>query len=435
MVQILEANPNVGWGSIGAAFGGGLGQGLQEARQMTMADKMQVLKQQRELQAQEQKLSMIDKQFPGMGNAVRAVGPQGAAMIIKEYGPEGISRIFGPQAQFQAPRTTALSGLQQEIPYEDREAIEETQEFPSAQRLEGYPGEMAVKEKPLPEGEITSLDEYRRKIAPNYDQLGKTAKESVDRRADREFNAAATIRKEALEREKFEYEKGAPLRTKLAKEQDRIDTVRSGIRRKIAAQDEMGKLISSGEISGVMPWLIDKFGIDPLMKPDSAAFKVALKENFLGNIGRVGSRPNQWIETQLMSMAPAIGRSEEANLLALEALKGDTAVDQKEIQLMDELSNKYPNEPEKILKEKNRLLDDFALEQQKKTSYNMQSVKEQIQKKNDPRAFNSLRKVTPGTPLTIEKAKVILDAFKGDKQKAINAAKQLGYSIEYISGE
>lgn len=427
MVQILEANPNVGWGSIGAAFGGGLGQGLQEARQMTMADKMQVLKQQRELQAQEQKLSMIDKQFPGMGNAVRAVGPQGAAMIIKEYGPEGISRIFGPQAQFQAPRTTALSGLQQEIPYEDREAIEEAQEFPSAQRLEGYPGEMAVKKRPLPEREITSLDEYRRKIAPNYDQLGKTAKESVDRRAEREFNAAMSLRKEAREEK-------APETARLNKEIDRLEGLRASGRKKTLALEEM-KRMNASDASGFYPYLINKMGLDPFIKPESAQFMAAGKEFFLGNIGRVGSRPNQWIEQQIMEMMPKIGRSKIANDFVIETLQADTDIDQKEVQLMDEFREKYPKQPEKLIKEKNKALDSYVVKRQKQLAYNLQSLKEKDQKVNSPDKFNALTKVPDNTPLTIEKAQMILNAAKGDEEKAIRIAKALGYNPDYLLEE
>jgi len=440
MVQVIQEIPKPlsGMQRFAAGLGEGISQGISDYTRMTISDKMDAMKQLRKLQ-------MAQQAQETMASKMEALGMPVAAQLTRAgFQPQHLEKLAVEYPEFsqELMRGMGVTG-KEESPYSPVDSLRQLQESIMAknallqpQDREAMPTEIeSIQPSRKTAEEPKTLDEFRRRLAPNYDRLSLSAKAKIDQRAEREFNAATAMRKEALGREKFEYEKGTPLRTKLAKEQERLDAVRSGIRRKIAAQDEMGRLISSGEISGVMPWLIDKFGIDPLMKPESAAFKVALKENFLGNIGRVGSRPNQWIETQLMSMAPAIGRSEEANLLALEALKGDTAVDQKEIQLMDELSNKYPDDPEKILKEKNRLLDDFALEQQKKTSYNMQSVKEQIQKKNDPRAFNSLRKVTPGTPLTIEKAKVILDAFKGDKQKAINAAKQLGYSIEYVSGE
>lgn len=438
-IQVLPDNQR-GRGNVLEALGKGLGEGIADLSQRSLAQKMDLLKQQKQMDMQRQyvsqyaqKLRKLGGDFVPFADAYEATGGnETLAKMFVEYGLGGGQQSprqaasegygMGPMKQ---PQPFQPGQMEETIPIQDREAVEDIAPMAQAPKVPGMTREQDPR----------TIEDYKYKIAPNYDRLRGPAKEKVDRSAEREFNAATALRKEELGREKFEYEKGAPIRARLAKEQERVDSLRSGIRRKMAAQEEMGRIISSGEISGVMPWLIDKFGINPLMKPESSAFKVALKENFLGNIGRVGSRPNMWIEQQLMEMAPAIGRSEEANLLALEALKGDTAVDQKEIQLMDELSNKYPDDPDKILKEKNRLLDDFALEQQKKTSYNMQSVKEQIQKKNDPKAFNSLRKVTPGTPLTVEKKKVILDAFKGDKRKAIDAAKQLGYEIVYMPGE
>ena len=113
---------------------------------------------------------------------------------------------------------------------------------------------------------------------------------------------------------------------------------------KRAALNQMEEAIQSGDASGIIPYLVESTGFEPFRNANSSKLKTAGKEFFLSNISRAGARPNQWIEQQISSAFPQIGRSKEGNQTALELLRYQQDVEEKRIQTINQLSEKYRNE-------------------------------------------------------------------------------------------
>lgn len=150
-------------------------------------------------------------------------------------------------------------------------------------------------------------------------------------------------KKHAFEKEKFEYGKGA--------EKEKMDRHEASevtkplmlelqqARKNIPLQEQAIEDIKNAvpEV-GALDYLADVTGFEPLRSASGAKLKTAIKDFFLSDLTRAGSRPNQWIEQQLADALPKIGRSEEANLVVAEGMKFKVDLAKKRIELIDRLS-------------------------------------------------------------------------------------------------
>ncbi len=84
-------------------------------------------------------------------------------------------------------------------------------------------------------------------------------------------------------------------------------------------------------------------GFEPFRTAKGAELKTALKDFFLSDLTRAGSRPNQWIEQQLADALPKIGRSPEANGIVAEGMKFKVNVAKKRIEILDDLAESDRN--------------------------------------------------------------------------------------------
>jgi hypothetical protein len=169
-------------------------------------------------------------------------------------------------------------------------------------------------------------------------------------------------------------------------------------------------------------------GIELFRSPESALFKTAGKEYFLGNIARAGARPNQWIEQQIADMLPKIGRSTEANLSVERALENELAIEKERLRLTDEIFNKLKTEKKDIGNlgtEVNKQLSKFADEKQNELYNDLRAIKSIGEKK--PQSFQKVKLGTKISPYMVE---ALLNKFNNDPEKALAEAKSLGYSIE-----
>lgn len=157
----------------------------------------------------------------------------------------------------------------------------------------------------------------------------------------------------------------------------------------------------------------------------------AQKEFLLSNIGRAGARPNQWIEQQISSALTKIGRTDEANLTVVEALKARTSKDRKRIELTDQIVDQYEKDlgypPANLSSLVEQAMKPYEKEIEDRFAYRTRELYEKEQ--GDKKIKRSINKpVLYGTPLTPSTAKLFVEKY-GDVEKAKKNAKRLGYRI------
>lgn len=161
----------------------------------------------------------------------------------------------------------------------------------------------------------------------------------------------------------------------------------------------------------------------------------AQKEFLVSDIGRVGNRPNMWIEQQISGALTKIGRSDEANLTVVEALRARNERDKKRIEVTDALEQQYmkpPSEgglgyvPGNIASLVDEAMKPYNEAAGKKLAYKLRQIQERENRGNFREM--SKKKVTPGTPLTLEMASMFVEKYK-TPEKARENAKKLGYYI------
>ena len=208
-------------------------------------------------------------------------------------------------------------------------------------------------------------------------------------------------------------------------------------RRRVADQKESVYLMESALKNGDLSFfskdnlatILGKYG-EGLRSPEGTVFNTALKEFLLADIGRLGGRPNQWIEQQVSGALAKIGRSQAANDAVVRALKSRVARDEMRIKLTDDLNAKYKEnlgfEPGNISAIVAKELEPYEKQAQKQLSYDLRRIEEQDNPPN-PSTFYK-QKVPEGTPMTLEMGALFLDKYK-DPEKARENAKKLGYTI------
>ena len=202
--------------------------------------------------------------------------------------------------------------------------------------------------------------------------------------------------------------------------------------RRTSLQQQKEAVQKGLNIGDVLAEMTSAHGGELLRSPQGAKFKVAGKDYFLNSLSRIRGRPNQWIEQQLSDAQAKIGRSKEANLQTIAAQEFDLDVGDKELEIANELA-KYYDTPEgemkgDLVQEVHKILKPYVIDREKQLGYEMQRIHEQ----ENPKEWKHFMRVTPGTPLTIERARWILDRVGGDVKKAEQAAKDAGYDTTFV---
>lgn len=229
--------------------------------------------------------------------------------------------------------------------------------------------------------------------------------------------------KEFSDNRKFESERSLPILKKIDEQRESIPLKENAIIRMKEAIKNKSKFSNAGD------FLADLTGLEPLRSVKGSELVTASKEFLLGNIGRVGSRPNQWIEQQIAKMMPQAGRSEEANTKVAAMLEAEVQIQKKRTEVADSLSEAFQQSlqyvPGTIGKDIDKAMKPYEEFERDRLSYELKRIDEK---------FNgvSLRKVSQGTPLTLEMAKFLIDKY-GDEKIAEKEAKDLGYSIPSAS--
>lgn len=218
---------------------------------------------------------------------------------------------------------------------------------------------------------------------------------------------------------------------------DRADTLRDQLPQAENALAVQRAAVQEGDLSFFSrDSLAELTGLEGFRSAEGAIFKSAGKEYFLNNLQRVGGRPNQWIEQQLVDMQAKIGRSQEANEAVLDFQEFKVNTDKAWLNTYNELTQNYRKEQGYVPGDIGHIVDTVIkpyVEHQKDVlAY---KLREHYEAEMSPEEFSKMKKVPHGTPLTVRRAKFLLDYFKDTEdpeereKKAEAAAKKLGYTI------
>lgn len=193
--------------------------------------------------------------------------------------------------------------------------------------------------------------------------------------------------------------------------------------------------IASGQTAGLIPWLVEQTGIETYRNPESARFKTVSKDRFVANLSSIAgaARPNQFIEQQLVSAQPALGRDEEANQTVLdleefiEDLKEQRA--RYELQMAEEDFEKYGYERRDIAQRADKLMKPYAEQRQEEMAYTIRKRHEDTLDTAELAKDITLGNVPRGTPLTVRSARILMIMANYDEKKAQAMAKKMGFEI------
>lgn len=200
----------------------------------------------------------------------------------------------------------------------------------------------------------------------------------------------------------------------------RGETLAAELPYKQAALDNMIYALNNKDLSFFSPDnLAEMTGIEGFRSPEGAIFQAAGKEFFMSNLSRVGARGlNQWLERQLRTLQPQIGKSNEANLVLSEIFQADLDVGKKEVELINSIAedyeNKYGYPPRNLSALVTKELSKYSLERQQQAKKQIESIKEHYEPVNKQ---GQLMRAPDGSLRRVE-------------AKDIKAAKKAGYRVE-----
>lgn len=195
--------------------------------------------------------------------------------------------------------------------------------------------------------------------------------------------------------------------------------------------------ISSGKTSGLGQYLVDRSGLEFWRNPESSRAKTAAKEYFIEGLSSLspGTRPNQFIEQQLSSALPTIGRDKESGLTVLEMQ--DFLDDLKEqyarnvVDIAEEDNEKYGYERKDIGIRAQKKLDQYADQRQKELATRIRTIHEdQLDDKQLSKELFLEGGVPQGTPLTQRVRSILMIKNNEDADAAMREAIRLGYELK-----
>lgn len=208
---------------------------------------------------------------------------------------------------------------------------------------------------------------------------------------------------------------------------DKVEDISHSLPVKTTALDLMEDAIANGNLEFFSnDNLAEITGISAFRTPEGALFKTAIKEFLLGNINRAGTRPNQWIEQQILEMLPKIGTSDAASLSVVRALRNEIELDKERVRLTNETYDQLRDENKDIGQLGpivNKKLSSFAENKQNELFNDLRAIKA-----IDSKSKQSYHKVAPGTKISKYMIESLLEQFDDDQEKAFSEAKKLGYS-------
>jgi hypothetical protein len=192
--------------------------------------------------------------------------------------------------------------------------------------------------------------------------------------------------------------------------------------------------IASGNTSGIIPFMVDKLGLEAYRDPESARFKTASKERFVSSVhelGSSGARANQFIEQQLVAAQAALGRSEEANqsVLDLEEFINDAKETraQLELDLAEQDMKEFGYAKRDISNRADKLMKPYIEQRQDEMAYDIRKRHEENLDDEGLTKEIVSGNIGKDTPLTVRAARILMIKNNDDEKKAQAEAKKLGF--------
>ena len=256
------------------------------------------------------------------GNALEAVGLSRQIARLPKNIQDQIVKSRLQQQQIYS----ALSQYQSIDPYADTLTPPDSQ-IPELQS-----------QKPTIDSDET-IDQNKRPAMPyifrQHEKINRTANSLnvIDPKLAKSFRQGEYEKLKIYEeRAKQEAERLKPILLEIDKEDGQYNIKKNAL-------DNLESAIKRGSSGFSLDYLADKFGLEWLRSPEAAEFITASKEFFLGSLARAGSRPNQWIEQQLKTFLPQLGRTVEANLVVTEILRTNLEIDRARAAFINQVMN------------------------------------------------------------------------------------------------
>lgn len=193
--------------------------------------------------------------------------------------------------------------------------------------------------------------------------------------------------------------------------------------------------IESGATEGILPYMVEKTGLEFWRNPESARFRTAAKDRFVETLSSIagGARPNMYLEQQLVSAQPSLGRSKLANATVLDM---EDFIDDMKLQkakyvsdLAKEDMEKYGYVKSDVADRANDKMADYAEKRQDQMAYDIRQRTEDTLKDHDLLQDVVAKNIKPGTPLTMRMAALLMIKNHDDPVKAQREAKSLGFIL------
>lgn len=193
--------------------------------------------------------------------------------------------------------------------------------------------------------------------------------------------------------------------------------------------------IASKNTSGLGQFLVDKTGAEFWRDPAAARAKAASKHYFVESLQTLspGTRPNQFIEQQLQSAQPAIGRDVESGLTVMEM--SDFLDDLQEekaktvLKLAEEDMEKHGYERKDIGTRAQKEMQNYVEKRQNEMAFNIRKIHEDQLDDRQLADEISFGKIPPGAPLTPRAAAMLMIKNNDNVDAAIKEAKSLGFEL------
>jgi hypothetical protein len=212
-----------------------------------------------------------------------------------------------------------------------------------------------------------------------------------------------------------------------------VSGLRQSIPRKQNALDLARTALESEDLSMFSgDYLADLFNVPGFRSPSGAALNLAIKENLFSNLTRVSAKAqNMWLEKVMAGAFASKGQTLEANMTIQEALEAELALDKAETEIYNQLAEedmkKQGYEGGDIEARTFKAMEPIQKDIQERMAYRTRTIYEK--EKGTKELYKLANKKAPtGTPLTRNMFQVFLKKT-GSPEKAIERAKQLGYTI------
>jgi hypothetical protein len=150
----------------------------------------------------------------------------------------------------------------------------------------------------------------------------------------------------------------------------------SQVRKNIPIQEQAIEDIKNASPDvGWRDYLAERYGFEPLRSSEGVKLKTAVKDFFLSDLTRAGSRPNRWIEEQLAGALPAIGRSAEANQITAAGLQFKVDLAKKRQEQIDDLTDDFGYSQIDLDKTASKMMKSYVVERQKLLEKQIREIK------------------------------------------------------------